>query len=361
LTGRRSPRVAGFATQGTASNDEQRLTRLLSEVEGAEVWPLERRGRLTTALRLAGRIARERPDLVVMEGTGILGGAVLLAARLLGTRYVVSSGDAVGPFIAGAARGAGWLGGAYERLLCRACAGFVGWTPYLTGRALTFGAPRAMTAPGWGLPPAAPGDRARVRESWGVDDRDLVFGIVGSLTWSSRYGYCYGMELVRAAARVTRADVAVVVVGDGDGREQLQQAIAAGGCRVILPGRVPRDQVPSVLAALDVGSLPQSVDRVGMFRYTTKLPEYLAAGVPVVTGQLPLAYDLDGGWLHRLPGSSPWDERYIAALAELMNGAERGEIERLRDQVPRALPLFDEAAQLRRFAAFVSDILDARA
>ena len=92
----------------------------------------------------------ERPDLIVMEGTGTAGGLVLLAIRaLLGIPYVVSSGDAVGPFLRLHSRALGVLGAVYERVLCRSCAGFVGWTPYLAGRALTLGAPRAMTAPGW--------------------------------------------------------------------------------------------------------------------------------------------------------------------------------------------------------------------
>ena len=61
---------------------------------------------------------------------------------------------------------------------------------------------------------------------------------------------------------------------------------------------------------MDVASLPQSVDGVGSFRYTTKLSEYLAARLPVVTGEIPLAFDLDDGWMWRLPGDAPWEERY---------------------------------------------------
>jgi hypothetical protein len=69
----------------------------------------------------------------VMEGTGL---AVMIGRLLRGVPYLVSSGDAVGPFIA-----TQWplfepVFLAYERLLCRWSAGFIGWTPYLTGRAL---------------------------------------------------------------------------------------------------------------------------------------------------------------------------------------------------------------------------------
>jgi hypothetical protein len=310
------------------------------------------------ALALVARLLRERPALVVIEGTGVLAGLPLIVLRATGTRFVVSSGDAVGPFIGGAARGLGWAAAIYERLLCRACSGYVGWTPYLTGRALTFGAPRAMTAPGWGLPRAADGERNTVRAAWGVGPAEIVFGIVGSLTWSRRHAYCYGLELVRAAAGVTRGDVVVVIVGDGDGRRFLQDAIEAGGARVVLAGSVPRDQVPAVLSAIDVGSLPQSLDQVGMFRFSTKLPEYLTAGLPVVTGQLPLAYDLDEGWLHRLPGSAPWDDRYVRALRTLMTEITLEDVARLRARVPSEHPVFDLDAQQRRMREFVADLLE---
>jgi glycosyltransferase involved in cell wall biosynthesis len=351
--------VVGFATQGTESHDEQRLRELLAGT-AAEVWSLERHGRLRTALRLALRLARERPDLVVMEGTGVLGGCVLLASRLFGTRWVVSSGDAVGPFVAAMMPSLKWPAAVYERALCRCCAGYVGWTPYLTGRAITLGAPRAMTLPGWGPASVDHGRRAEIRSSWGVAPDDIVFGIVGSLQWNQRFGYCYGLELARAAARIQRNDVVAVIIGDGDGRPELAKEVARSGARVIVTGPVPRTQVPAMLAAMDIGSLPQSVDRVGMFRYSTKLPEYLAAGLPIVAGELPMAYDLDDGWLIRLPGAAPWDPRYVAALARTMQEITWERVRALRAAVPRDMPTFDRVAQRRRFHAFLAESMPTR-
>lgn len=91
---------------------------------------------------------------------------------------------------------------------------------------------------------------------------------------------------------------------------------------------MPRKDVPDYLAAMDVASLPQNVDGVGSFRYTTKLSEYLAAGLPVITGQIPLAYDVGGGWLWRLPGAALWDERYVSALADVMRRLTADVVER---------------------------------
>jgi glycosyltransferase involved in cell wall biosynthesis len=295
-----------------------------------------------------------------MEGTGVAGGAVVIAARLLaGVPYVVSSGDAVAPFVAIAHRPLAPIAALYERLLCRLCAGFIGWTPYLVGRALTFGAPRGVTAAGWS-PPPRPDERGAVRLELGIPDDAIVFGIVARLEWVERIGYCYGMELVRALRRTERDDLRVLVVGDGPGLERLREAAGPElGRRVLLPGGVPHESVPAYLSAIDVASLPQSVDGVGSFRYTTKLSEYMSAGLPVVTTEVPMAYDLDDGWIWRLRGETPWDPVYVGGLARLMRSVQRGEIEDKREKAPGATPLFERDRQRRRVTAFVTDLLHA--
>jgi hypothetical protein len=357
-----APQVLGVATQGAGGDDENRLRGLLGELPAA-LFPFDQGNKRRSFLRLLGRILRDRPGLVVMEGTGVGGGLALLLGRLLaGVPYMVSSGDAVGPFVAGQFPPLGPVFGLYERLLYRFSAGFIGWTPYLVGRALSFGAPRAMTAAGWTPFPAGAEtlalSRARVRAALGIPAEALVFGIVGSLAWTRRVGYCYGLELVEALRRTERPDVRVLIVGDGSGRQRLERAAGRHlGRKVLLTGRVPRDRVPDYLAALDVASLPQSVDRVGSFRYTTKLSEYLAAGLPVVTGQLPMAYDLGDKWLWRLPGRVPWDRTYVRALADLMAQLDPAELNDKQAAVPRNLPDFDRACQVRRVTSFVKDLL----
>jgi len=355
-------RIACFATQGTGSNDEDRIRALLGDLEPV-VCPFDHHAKMLSAVRLLGTLVRDRPDLVVMEGTGLGGGLTLLAARgLAGVRYIVSTGDAVGPFMASQRPGLGIPFGLYERLLLRCSAGVIAWTPYLVGRALTLGAPRAMTAAGWAAQvSSSPPEllRGSVREELGLPQDALVFGIVGSLAWSSRRGYCYGLELVRALRATAREDLRILIVGGGDGAAVLERE-GGGDPRLVLAGPVERRRVPEVLAAIDVASLPQSVDGVGAFRYSTKLSEYLAAGLPVVTGEIPLAYDLDGGWLWRLPGDAPWEDRYVAALAGLMQELQPAELEQRRANVPRAPEAFREEDQRRRVAAFVGDLLAAR-
>ncbi len=355
-------RVLAFATLGHGSNEEARVVALLAPLSPA-VFPFDRRRKAGMFAALVREIRRSRPDVVVMEGTGVAGGLALVLARgLFGTRYVVSSGDAVGPWVGGRYRLLGPPFALYERALCRLAAGFIGWTPYLVGRALTFGAPRAMTAAGWApftrTPDEQAADRVRTRAALGIPADNLVVGIAGSLVWSARYRYCYGAELVAAARHVRRTDVTFLIVGDGTGWARLgREAAGLPAGRVVFTGQVPQAELPAYYAAMDVASLPQSVDKVGSFRYTTKLSEYLAFRLPVVTGQLPVAYDLDGGWVWRLPGAAPWDPAAVAALAALLDRLTPGELAAKRAAVPAAHPAFDAAAQTARVSAFVRELV----
>jgi glycosyltransferase involved in cell wall biosynthesis len=196
-----------------------------------------------------------------------------------------------------------------------------------------------------------------VRAELGIAQDAIVFGLVGSLTWNSARQYCYGLELVRALERTARRDVVALVVGDGTGLPRLREAAGDRlGKSVVLPGARPAEQVLAIMYAMDVGSLPQSVDRVGSFRYTTKLSEYLAAGLPVVTGQIPLAYDLDDGWLWRLPGDAPWSNQYVDALAQLIDAVTEAQIAQRQRAVAGTASLFDVERQVRGVTAFIQNI-----
>ena len=353
----RSLRLACFATQGTGHRDEDRIRTLLREFDPT-VLRFDRRRRAWQVPRLVGSLRRQRPDLLAMEGTGVAGGlAVLLARALLGIPFVVSTGDAVAPFLRRRHRVLGPAAAVYERALYRSAAGVIAWTPFLAGRAIALGARRAMYAPNWAPEPASEAAGLAVRRELGLSPDDVVFGIAGSLDWTDRVGYCYGSELVRAGRRVDRDDVKVVIVGDGSGRPQLERLAGPRlGTTVLLPGRVERDRVQAYLRAFDVGSLPQSVDQVGALRYTTKLSEYLAASLPIVTGEIPLAYEFGTRWLWRMPGDAPWEEPYLAALADLMRTITREEVDRRRALMPAGVRAFDVEVQIEQVSAFVRDL-----
>jgi hypothetical protein len=304
-------------------------------------------------------IRRRRPAVAVMEGTGVAGGlAVLMARLLLNTPYVVSSGDAVAEFVS---RERVWIrpiARVYERMLYRNSSAVIGWSPYIVGRAITMGATRAATAAHWATGRVSPLARQEVRRRLGIPEHAIVFGLVGSLNPSRGSDWCYGVELIRALRATDRPDLRVLIVGDGKGRARLE-ALAGDelGRRVLLAGACEPDQVLNHLAAMDIGSLPQTRDPVGALRYTTKLSEYVEAGLPVVTGQIPLAYDLGDGWMWRLPGLVPWEERYIDGLAALMESVSTADIEERRALVPRRPVLFDRETQCNRVAALIADVV----
>ncbi len=355
----RNMAIMCFATQGHGHIEEERIRDLLEPLK-PEVYAFDRGHKLKAALGLAKAARARRPSLIVMEGTGIAGGLTLIALDAFwGIPFVVCSGDAVGPYLGLRSRLLGQLGGAYERLLCKRCAGYVGWTPYLVGRALSFGARRTMTAPGWTRGRVSEGARRRIRERLGIAQDALVVGLAGSLHFNERLDYVYGAELVRAIRVLEREDVIVCVLGEGSGRERLEELAGdALGRRVLLPGRVPAGEIPDYMAAFDAGSLSQSVDEVGSFRYTTKLSEYFAASLPVITGQTPLAYDLDDGFMWRLPGDAPWSQEYVSALTDLLRDLSAAEVERKRKAIERRSgEPFDKGIQQRRMKAFVEDLL----
>jgi glycosyltransferase involved in cell wall biosynthesis len=356
--------ILAFATQGAGGDDEARLRELLRELP-VEVLAFQRRQRIASARQILKKARSHRYSLIVMEGTGSAGGlAVVLAKWLYGIPYIVSSGDAIAPFLAARWPLAKWVFVLFEYLLYRNSRGFIGWTPYLVGRALTLGAPKGMTAAGWApysysLSRLDEG-RARVRQTLGIPGDAIVLGIAGSLIWSNRWKYCYGHELVQGVLRAKNPAVRVLVVGDGDGLNRLREIAGPSlGQTIFLPGRVPRDQVPDYLAAMDIASLPQSVDNVGSFRYTTKISEYLSVRVPLVTNQIPAAYDLDYGGVWRLPGRTPWDPRFVQALTNLMDHLSPEAIEQKRSAIPSQLPVFDRARQIAMTAEFIDEILSA--
>ena len=354
--------IAWFATKGSGSNDAIRMQKLLSRSPCVEEFPFDRKAKWDSLLRLLRTLRDRRPRLLIMEGTGLAGGLACLFGRFLWKiPYVVSSGDAVGPFLKAHHPAIGFAGHIYERWLCRYSAGFIGWTPYLVGRALTFGSPSGVTAAGWSEEPPKEATRvagAAFRKRLGIPQDHLVIGIVGSLEWNAHCQYCYGYDLVMAAHRSARTDISFLIVGGGTGLERLKQnAGELLGKRVFLPGPVPAEEVPIALAAFDIASLPQSVDGVGSFRYTTKLAEYLTAGLPVITTQIPMAYDLDEGWLWRIPGGNPWSERYLDGLVDLLARLSARTIAEKRARVPSKVREFEREGQIDRISNFLEELL----
>jgi hypothetical protein len=354
------------AGAGAGASDGTRLREMagvLQPVFETTVIDIDRSSR-KAAMRQAQQLLQTRYDLVYMESTSIAVGIPLIQAAGRGQKFIVSSGDPVRGFFAttqGPLHGA--VFGLYEKALYKACAGFIGWTPYLTGRALEMGAPRGATIEGsvntnLFTPPSLQ-ERQTVRERLGIPPHHLVCGVVGSLKWSGRLGYCYGLELVETLKHLKRPDITMVIVGDGNGREELERRVPEHlKSRIIFTGRVPATEVPALMSALDIGFITQTLDQLGNYRLTTKLPEYLACGVPVAMSPIPGYYDyaMDAGWA--LPACDPFSERFYQECAAWL---ETLTPEMIATQAASArsiaLNRFDYKVTLPRFVQFVLDML----
>lgn len=346
--------------------DQPRARRLTAKLP-AEVTFLDidrNAPRSASTRQVRAMLAARRWDFVYLEGTGIVGGWPLIQqARGRGVPFVVSSGDPIGGFFA-TTKGPfwGWAFGRYERWLYRACAGFVGWTPYLTGMALALGARRGVTVEG-GVDldvfrPAAADERTALRRELGLDPDHLICGIVGSLNWSPRQNYCYGMELVETLNQSRREDLSLLIVGDGTGRARLEQAVRPERRgRVRFTGRIPREEVARLLPALDLAFNAQTLDGLGRYRLTAKLPEYLASGVPVAMSPVPGFYDYvrEAGW--PLPARHPASPEFARETAAWLDGLNREDVAAKASHARSiAERRFGYELLSERFAAFVQDI-----
>lgn len=140
-----------------------------------------------------------------------------------------------------------------------------------------------------------PGDKTHARQKLGLDRFSRIVGYVGAL-----HGWRDLNSLVDAFAAVGMRDAGLVLVGSGPRRALIEERIDALGIRdrVVLTGQVPYATVPTYMHAFDVAmDLTVIAMRVGkgeaLGSYSQKIPQYLAAGVPVVTWSVPDTAFLD--------------------------------------------------------------------
>jgi len=361
------PTLLCLSSAGASSMDGRRMRRLCEGLKAEIVFHVvdRQKGRIAAWSAVNRVLAERRWDLVYFEGTGIVVGLPLLQAAWKNhQRFIVSSGDPVGGFFR-VTRGPllGHIFEIYEKYLYRACTAFVGWTPYLTGAALELGARRAITIEGGvdlarfrSLPPE---ERMVARRRFGIADGHLVCGVVGSLKWTPRHSYCYGLEMIESLKRLRRTDVSLLIVGDGDGLARLKAAVPeALSARVIFTGRLPESEVVTAMGVMDVGFVTQTLDELGSFRLTTKLPEYLACGVPVAMSPIPGFYDYAqaAGW--PLPAFHPASPEFHAKCAQWLDNLSSEEIAAKASQARRvAEERFNYDRLAEKFHSFVTMLL----
>jgi glycosyltransferase involved in cell wall biosynthesis len=323
-------------TGGVGDLHGLRMRRLAGQLSKWDITYLDidKKDRRSSSSALWSTLSSRSWDLVYQESTGLAGGLNMIrAARTRGQKYVVSSGDPISGFfrtIKGPAFGR--LFELYERELYRRSAGFIGWTPYLTGRAIEMGAPRGVTVEGAIQPDLfrkfSPPEREVARRKYGVPDAHIVCGVVGSLLWTPRQQYCYGLELIETLKHLKRTDVSLLIVGDGTGRAILEERVPDHlRNRVVFTGRLPENTVVEAMNAMDIGFITQTLDTLGSFRLTTKMPEYLACGLPIAVSPIPGFFDYVGeaGWA--LPPYHPASPIFAERCALWLDSLCREEID----------------------------------
>lgn len=160
--------------------------------------------------------------------------------------------------------------------------------------------PTAKVLPQW-----IPSERVLEIE-WGADTTKFLPSIGGTPPYARRHddlvvvfvgafrAWHGAVHLVRAVRKLRERgfdDVAAVFIGDGPERRRTQQE-AEGLERVTFLGRVSHDQMPNYLAAADVGIAPFDVLAhpplsLAFYWSPLKIFEYMAAGLPVVTPDIP--------------------------------------------------------------------------
>jgi glycosyltransferase involved in cell wall biosynthesis len=135
-----------------------------------------------------------------------------------------------------------------------------------------------------------PEQRAQARQKWKLDDK-VVCGYLGAFVpWHAIDKFVFEM----ADHLKARPDLVLLLVGDGATYPDVAEFVRQRGLQdqVILTGRVPHDDVPGLLAAMDMAILPSAGD----YTSPVKLFEFMACGIaPIAPDFLPIREVLKEG------------------------------------------------------------------
>jgi glycosyltransferase involved in cell wall biosynthesis len=204
--------------------------------------------------------------------------------------------------------------------------------------------------PGLDLVRFAPSTKNRdLQAAYGieVDDKTIVF--MGTLYRFS--GIPRFLELI-SPSLTTRSDIKFLVVGDGEGRTEIENTIHRYGLKekVKMSGFVNYDVLPSTLNLADVAINTFQVSDVTNGALPWKVVQYLACGLPTVSTPLSglVAYSklsTDSGIVFR-----DLDQSFVQTVIELLDdeamrkklGAHAREIVEARNHWPDAISRFEQ-------------------
>ena len=93
-------------------------------------------------------------------------------------------------------------------------------------------------------------ERKYVRKNFGISEKDTVLFFMGWL-----YNFSGLKEVCKKLLSSNNKDIKIMIVGEGDAYNELND-ISKGVANIILTGKKPYDEIPSLIAASDLCMLP---------------------------------------------------------------------------------------------------------
>jgi glycosyltransferase involved in cell wall biosynthesis len=157
----------------------------------------------------------------------------------------------------------------------------------------------------------------------GVTTKRVVLGYVGRL---KTLGMEKGVETVLQAVKKDSRFFALIVGGPASDLSFYKERAAALGLGtedVLFTGEVPAKDVPAAIAACDIAVMPfPDLPHYRLHMSPLKMFEYMAAGRPIVTSDLPTIRDVlseDTAWFFR-PGDT---DDFLRAAREVAGHPDR--------------------------------------
>jgi glycosyltransferase involved in cell wall biosynthesis len=161
---------------------------------------------------------------------------------------------------------------------------------------------------------------AMPRAELGVPEEGLLVGYIGTT------GMAHGLETLIEAAEILqpRSDIHVLILGEGARRTALERdAVERSLTNLTFHDYVPHDQIPRVLASLDLSVVHLRPDPVFRTVIPSKIFESMAVGIPLihaVEGESAEIVQAAGAGVC-LPGGDP--ERLADTLARWVDAPEK--------------------------------------
>ncbi|HAK52024.1 MAG TPA: hypothetical protein DCM54_09010 [Gammaproteobacteria bacterium] len=118
-----------------------------------------------------------------------------------------------------------------------------------------------------------------IRPRLGIPENEVVLGFIGwFVSWHN-----FDL-LIEALGRVKDEGATLLLVGDGDLKEELESLAIQHGCLddIVFTGSVPYTEIPEYINAMDICIIPGS----NQYRSPIKLFEYMCMGKAVVAPRL---------------------------------------------------------------------------